>query len=276
MKTFSTDLQSRLELALREVTTANGNPVERALFSLKHVEKALWELKEFTIGYDFETRDEEIHFFKEVKTHFTKEQVFFDRLLFIESNRPVNNKERQMAYLQQMLLGIDLYFRSNQGFYMYYRMNRNDMDAQLFVRQPLPVLSLIPASRPDLDARFGNPYSLKLAKIQAYEQMAGYLTELVEYLETGQGPQTTDLFWSGTDSQFMELMIALHSKGAINNGNLNLTQMTDKFGRRLGYEPRNIHQVVKNIRGRKKERTVFLQQLIESAERKLDETDQDI
>lgn len=276
MKNFTELLRNRLDIALNKITNSSSNAVERAICSLQIVESVLWELKEFICSYHFVEVEEEIRFFREIKTSFSREQIFYDRLLFIESNRPYDNRAGQKKYLQQMLNGIDLYFRSNQAFYSYYKMNRKDMDEQIFVRNAQPVPSLIASARPDLDTRFGNPYSLKLAKIQAYEQVAGYMTDLLDYLKPGSKLPDSNLFWSGTDSQFIELMLALHSRGAINNGDLNFSQLAEKFGNRLSIKTRNIHQVVKNIRSRKKDRTVFLKQLIESAERKMDETDQDI
>lgn len=274
MKNFTELLRNRLDIALNKIADSSSNAVERAVSSLQIVESVLWELKEFIYSYNFSAIEEEIRFFKEIKTRFSREQIFYDRLLFIEINRPTDNKNGQKKYLQKMLSGIDLYFRANHAFYSYYKMNRKDMDEQIFVRNAQPVLSLIPSARPDLDIRFGNPYSLKLAKIQAYEQIAAYMTDLLDYWKSGSRLPDTELFWSGTDSQFVELMMALHARGAINNGDLNFSQLTERLGNRLGLETKNIHQVSKNIRSRKKDRTVFLKQLIESAERKMDETDQ--
>ncbi len=274
METFTLQLQADLDQALHQIALRSHNPLERSLASLQVIEKTLWQLKEFIIGYDFKSLKEEVHFFKKVKTAIVKEQIFYDRLLIVESNRPTDQKAGLKKYLRQMMKGIDLYFQTNYVFYSYYKMGRQDLDEQLFVRQAAPVPSLIPAARPDLDARFGNPYSLKLAKILAYEQMAGYLADWLDYIQTGyQQAKAADLFWSGTDVQFVELMLALHSRGAINNGDLNFSQLVEKLGSRLGFKTRNIHQVVKNIRSRKKDRTVFLKQLIESAERKMDATD---
>lgn len=274
MDTFTRQLQADLDQALHQIALRSHNTLERSLASLQVIEKALWQLKEFIVGYDFRSLKEEVHFFKKVKTAFTKEQIFYDRLLIVESNRPTDQKDGLKKYLRKMMKGIDLYFQSNYVFYSYYKMGRQDLDEQLFVRQAAPVPSLIQAARPDLDARFGNPYSLKLAKIQAYEHMAAYLSDWLDYIHTGQHPQTAaDLFWSGTDSQFVELVLALHSRGVINHGEISYSQLAEKLGGRLGFKTRNIHQVVKNIRGRKKDRTVFLRQLIESAEQKMDAAD---
>lgn len=274
MEIFTHQLQADLDQALHQIALGSHNPLERSLASLQVIEKALWRLKEFITGYDFKSLKEEVHFFKKVKTAIIKEQIFYDQLLIVESNRPTDQKAGLKKYLRQMMKGIDLYFQANYVFYSYYKMGRQDLDEQLFVRQAAPVPSLIPAARPDLDARFGNPYSLKLAKILAYEQLAGYLADWLDYIHTGyQQAKAADLFWSGTDSQFVELILALHSRGVINHGEISYSQLAEKLGDRLGFKTRNIHQVVKNIRGRKKDRTVFLRQLIESAEKKMDETD---
>ncbi len=276
METFTHQLQADLDQALQQIALRSHNTLERSLISLKATEKALWQLKEFITGYDFKSVKEEVHFFKKVKTAITKEQIFYDQLLIVESNRPTDQKDGLKKYVRKMMKGIDLYFQTNYVFYCYYKMGRQDLDEQLFVRQAAPVFSLIPATRPDLDARFGNPYSLKLAKILAYEQMGGYLADWLDYIQTGYTQaKEADLFWSGTDAQFVELMLALHSRGVINNGDLNFSQLVEKLGSRLGFKTRNIHQVVKNIRSRKKDRTAFLKQLIESAEQKMNEVDQD-
>lgn len=273
MNSFTGNLQSRLELALQEIALSSANEVEKALRSLTAAENALWELKSFMSSYHFNSMEEEIRFFKEIKTGFSKEQIFYTKLLFIENHRPTDNRASLKKYLRNLLKGIELYYHENQAFYSYYKMSRQDMDEQFFVRQAQPILSILPAARPDLDAHFGNPYTLKLAKIQAFERLAGYLADLLDHVATNRVQNKSDLFWSGTDSQFVELLMGLHSRGAINHGALNFSQLAEKLGNRLGFSSRNLHQIVKNIRSRKKDRTVFLKQLIESTERQMDERD---
>lgn len=274
MREFSDSLRNRFLSAVSEAATRGGSAIHRAYFSLQLAEDALHELKAFAAGYSFHDLEEEICFFKLVQPCFFKEQIYYERLLFAESNRPSDRKSGLKKYCRKMLKEIDCYCRANHALYSYYQMDRKDLDGQLFVSRPQPFPWLLPA-RLELDDRFANPYSLTLARLQAYRQMADYLNDLPAGAQIQQEPEGgAGLLWSGTDSQFIELLIGLHSRGAINNGNISFSELAEKFGARLGVAPQNVYQVAKNIRGRKKDRTVFLKQLIESAERRMDEADQ--
>ncbi|MEP0712451.1 MAG: RteC domain-containing protein, partial [Algoriphagus sp.] len=79
--------------------------------------------------------------------------------------------------------------------------------------------------------------------------------------------------WTDSKSALIELAYALHSRGAVNHGKSDvkaiITLMESLFNVQVG----NFYRTFQSMRGRKKNRTIFLDSLKESLVKRMDDTD---
>ena len=70
MKTFIQNINYSLQKKLHEIEMNESNILDIASASIFLLENTFEELKAFVVHYTFKSKEEEIHFFKKVKTSF--------------------------------------------------------------------------------------------------------------------------------------------------------------------------------------------------------------
>lgn len=276
MEKYTTYLLANMHVELQKVVLEAENNLQLAERSFRIVESHIEKLKEFILSYQFKDKEEEIHFFKDIKPRFKKEQMYFSELFSIEEEKPQGSKKKQKQYYEQCLTAIEVYFDRNQKLYSYYRSNRKDRDEIYFLRQASwRTEQLIPIH--DLDRNFATPYSNTLSVLQAYEMLRGYLTHAMEFesrepLIAGE-KKKRNVTWTDSKAALIELVYALHSRGSVNFGNITVKQLVgdleDFFNISLG----NVYTSLLAMGIRKKGRTPYLDSLKQSLENRLDDRD---
>lgn len=275
MKAFVETLFEEMEQSLKQVSRETSNRLQKAERCCQVVNSILIRLKEFMIGYTFRDVEEEIVFFKEYKPLFFKELIFYSELTYIEAKKPIGKKEQVKSYFPHVLDQIQEFFVRNHQLYIYYQLGKIDQDEKLFLKDSKPV-SLIPDYSFDFDPSFSTVNSSKLAKIMAYENLTEHIRKIIHRLEMGKaadGTEHTNHEWTDSKSALIELAYALHSRGAVNHGKSDvkmiITLMESLFNVQVG----NFYRTFQSMRGRKKNRTIFLDSLKESLVKRMDETD---
>jgi hypothetical protein len=132
---------------------------------------------------------------------------------------------------------------------------------------------------PDIDLRFSTIHSFKLGKLQAFENLQRYLNNAISLLYNSEGLilQKNDKHvknrWTDSKAALIELVYALHSRGSINNGKGDVKQIVTGLESFFNVQVGNFYRTFQSMRIRKKNRTVYLDTLKESLERRMDETD---
>ncbi len=278
MKTFTEKEWVDMQETLQEIAVGSENKLQWAERSYQAIETTLLKIKEFILVYEFKDQAEEIHFFKEVKPQFLSELIFFMKVFYIEASKPPGDKGAQVSYYKQAAERINLFFERNPTFYIYYRMRRSDHDPQYFVRtveksESLPEYSL------DIDPRFTTIHSYKLAKMQAYERLNDYIQQELHLLEhpelsfAAEGKKKGRSFWTDTKAALIELAYAIHSRGCVNHGKGDIKVLISDLEILFNVQVGNFYRTMQNMRIRKKTRTPFLDNLKESLENWMDDTD---
>lgn len=275
MKAFAEKLLEEMEQSLNQVAEGTSNELQKAERSGRAVNSILLKLKEFMLSYKFQSREEEIKFFKYYNPMFSKELIYFSELTYLASKKPVGEKSKVKQFYHQVVDQYQDFFGRNHQLFIYHQLEREDLDHQFFLKESRP-LSLIPDYSLDFDPSFSTPNSSKLAKIMAYENLIDYIRNKLIQLEWG-----TDLKavkkpkhkWTDTKSALIELAYALQSRGAINHGKSDVKMiisiMESSFNVRVG----NFYRTFQSMRIRKKNRTIFLDSLKDSLEKRMDDTD---
>lgn len=227
---------------------------------------------------DFSFRDlaSEIHFFKNIQPLFLKELFYFSKLYALESDKPVGSRERQKAYYNVQLDRQSNLIDQHRSIYQYYRSGRSDCDHQFFVRGAKEA-SFSPELTLYMDGQCASVYSLKVSELLAAEELCDHITaklEMVQAAGIDAGESQSPLVWTDSNASLVELIYALHARGAINHGKLDMKQIIQRIELLFNVKLGNFYQVIKSIRTRK-DRTAFLNNLITSAIKRMDDTDMD-
>lgn len=274
---LSDQLLTEMNEALETIRINAQDNLQIAEQSYKAVNESLRKLKDHTLENDFRNQDEEIHFFKEVKPVFLKELIYFTELFYIESNKPVASDNIVRDYYVLSLNRIRLFFERNQWLYIYQRTGRTNLDVMFYTREqqaenPLPDLW------PEMDGRFSTLYSFKLSKILAFEQLKDYLQLCINRLDR---PEQVDKpssakkqsTWTDTKAALIELAYAIHSRGSVNHGKDDVKDIITDLEILFNVQVGNFYRTYQSMRIRKKNRTLYLDTLKESLEKRMDEAD---
>src|SRR5258706_516824 len=98
IRTFSDQLSQNMKAELESVGEDNLEVIARASKSLQIIKSAVRKLKDFVYEYEFENKDEEIKFLKEVNPTFKSQYYYYDKILSMKVNEPVNGVDTLKAY----------------------------------------------------------------------------------------------------------------------------------------------------------------------------------
>lgn len=279
MKAFTNDLYTEMTEELKQISLTSDNILQCAIESYQAIDHALEKLKEFVISYTFKDEQEEITFFKEIKPRFQKEYIYHEEVANLESFVPPVAPKDAIVYYEYALGRIDLHFKRYNAIYSYYRTENRKNDAQYFVRGRSGKDLISPISSSDIDQRFSTAYSFQFAKLQAYEKFSTYLQQRIYFLEHPEAAQTDEngsqAIWTDTKVDLIEVGYGLFAKGSINQGKASLKLIMNLLSKAFNVDLGNYYAVIQqNIRLRKrKERTHYLNSMIEETERKMDHLD---
>jgi hypothetical protein len=271
-------LYAALQEALKQIGRTSDDTIKTAERSYNATQDTMHRLKEFVLTYEFKDQDEEIQFFKKIKPMFLKDLIYYMEVYYVEAGKPVGNIDAQKSFLRQELERINIFFERNHTLYIYYRMDKSNLDHVYFVREVSSDL-LQPEYMLDIDPRFSTIQSFKLAKMQAYETLNGYLQNASYVLDhpgiisSSEAEKKTHNSWTDSKASLIELAYAIHSRGAINHGKGDVKQIITALEVFFNVELGNFYRTFQSMRIRKKSRTPFLDTLKESLERKMDNTD---
>lgn len=91
----------------------------------------------------------------------------------------------------------------------------------------------------------------------------------------GQAPET-DLYWSGTIAEFVEFGYGLHELKAFNDGDIDISDLISKLGNLFSIEVKDCYDTFRAIRRRVDSRTLFLDEMKEKLNSRMDDMDNGI
>lgn len=275
MKVFIDGLLDEMRQSLDLISRETVNELQKAERCGKHVNKILLQLRGFMEDYRFGDQKEEIQFFKYYKPQILGELIFYAELAYIESKMPIGEKEKIKSYFHHIIDQYQDFFGRNHQLYIYHQLDRDDLDNLFFLKESNP-LSVIPDYSIDYDPSFSSPNSNKLARIMAFEKMIDYIRGRLDQLEMDMDSKPGNKAkhqWTDSKSALIELAYALHSRGAVNHGKSDVKMIINIMETLFDVQVGNFYRTFQSMRIRKKNRTIFLDSLKDSLEKRMDETD---
>ena len=262
IKTYSGQLQQNLKAKLEAIGTQSAQPLARSSKCLLAVNETVSELKEFVYKYEFQNSSEEIEFFKEIKPVLISQYYYYEDLISLKVNEPLE-KAVQLSAFYQTLSKSQLIIKDNIEFYTYCLSGATYMDGHYFTRNSLAFKS------PDVDTRFSTGFDNILSKILAHELIRNYVDGQIRNLNAESN--VSPLIWTAKKAYLVELIYALHGVEAFNNGKVELKQIATLFESLFNVTLGNFYRQFQEIGFRKGGRTTFIDQLKEKLAQRLDE-----
>ena len=271
MKAFTEKLHEELLVKLEELDK-NYDPHNLLDPRLRIVMTGIDQIKEKLIGYRFDSDEEEIHYFKSVlpKTMalyiYYFEKVQWDRIVRLDS-------PEQRYIFHDHIYSVAEDFRSEYAaLYEYYRDGKTDLDDLYFLRSsPLNKQTTYALGR-IIDPSSPPYYSILLAILIAYTMLEFEvkisIPEIKDSPLSDKSPKEK-LWWTGKQSEIIELGYGLKEMGSFNNGKASLKEIFEYLGDVFHVETGNTSRLFQDIIGRKSGYTTFLDQMKEKLLRRI-------
>jgi len=274
-------LLSEFEGQLDTLENGNGDVLFKAEKGIAIVEKCIRKLQKQVTGKTFATQSDEIYFFKHVKPQIISKLIYYARLFSIESKRPRGNNSAQIKYLQNQIDKLQAFFNDNLEFYNYYRRGAMSMDEQYFVRGNRDLRMPLESFHFLIDDQFSTCQDGTVATIMAYDMLIVYLRKEVDDLNNNMEPtkntimeKPSKLFWTGSKTDLIELLYALHASESINGGTVDIKEMASHFEHFYNVDLGNYYHTFIEIRSRKTSKTRFMDKLIQLLNQRMESLDE--
>lgn len=253
---------------------------EKALHMINFIRPLFEELREFIHQYTFQDANEEILFFKEIKPLILNKLIYFNDIYLLEIRKPNGSKEVLKEYYKNKQTVITKFCNANLDFYQYYRSKATHLDRYYFLRGHENYKLCHNCGILDKDPLFSTCCDHRVAKMLAYDMLEIYLqqrlqdVERIEVIETSRASLPDNPFrWTGTKIAAIELGYAIYASGVLNNGNADIKEIMTYLEASFKIDLGDYYRTYLTIRERKRDRTAFLNSLIEKLLRKMDEND---
>lgn len=243
---------------------------------------AFHNLKELVRKEGFESTTDEVTFFKTIKPKVFSKLIYFSEIYRLESRRPPGRKKFQKKFLNREFQKLQNYFNEYHEFFHYYRTNKTNYDENYFVRR---TDNIFIGSNINyhylLDREFSTSHDEKIAHFMAYEQLEKYIDSELVKLKRIFGKQISlplrqnlpALEWTGKVVGMVELGYAIDSLKIINNGNADVNDIILALAHAFNKKVIKPYRIFIDIVGRKKERTIFLDDLKQALLKRMDDMD---
>ncbi|AUS05949.1 RteC domain-containing protein [Pseudotamlana carrageenivorans] len=268
-KTITNLLNQKLE----DIDQSNDDTIQKLERSYSVSYKALKELKQHYSNSNLLNQQKEIEFFKHIKPYVLSKVITFSQLYNLENRKPTISDKAILKYYKSYIVGLQDYIDSNISFYNYYRTESSMYDQQYFTRSEIDLKLYPEAAYFCTDNNFSTSHDTILATIMANEEIIMYVKqEMTNYsqqvLNSHKG-FNNNLKWTATKSDLVELLYALHSSNAINNGNVTLKELATFLKEAFSLKLDDYSRVYYELQSRT-QKTKFIDNLKETLENRIE------
>lgn len=243
------------------------------------LENGFINLKNIVSCFTFPSKRDEIMFFKEIKPQLFSKLIFFRKIHQLELNRPISNYKTIRLYLEREHERINLFYNRNTEFIQYYRSGKANFDEYYFVRGRKDMELNLESFYFERDPRFSTHFDFKVARLLANDMLAAHLNYQLSKLKyQEENDFSTDIEipsaqWTDKKTALTEIIYSIYEEKSINSGNIEIKALATIFGRIFNVDLNDIYHIYLEIRSRKTNRTEFLNRLIKTLNKRMDEAD---
>lgn len=256
-----------LEKELKDIELKNTNNIDAFESCIALIQDYLNQLRNEFVSDGFTCDEDEIIFFKKIKPSLVSKFIYYAKLFQIESKRPKGGVDVQKGYFENEIQKTQKYFNKNHVFYQYFRGDETYFDTQYFLRKNKSIRIQFDCSGSYIDDQFSTSLDSTFAKFIGYELLIKYCQDEIQKLsiksnlEPGSAIVKSNLKWTSSKIALIELIYALDSLKAFNNGNADIKQIASGFETIFNIDLGDYYRAFLEIKMRKKNNTKFLDNL---------------
>lgn len=264
------DFENELSLILN----STSNEVDKLKKIIIFIEDILRQLTEWLQNHVFDSIQEEIIFFKEIKSNIVAKLIFYKEILLLVATLPLD-KSKRIKHFDKKLDAIHKFHRKNKEFIKYVKSQSTHFDELYFSRKQHKDLFLNDCSVIIHDTKICTSHEYLLAEIIAYEQLALHIENRMESLKKSAAASKnqiqSNLHWTAKKIDLIELIYALHEAKVFDSGQADIKEITNIFEKAFQIDlGDNITRSFIDIKNRKSDQTRFLNQLQTALETKIE------
>lgn len=272
-------LTQELHTTLAEIKNTTTNILERANRSITLCRNLLRKFKKDIFVDRFQSEEEEINFFKNIKQIPLKELIYFSEVRSFEIQFPKANIGRQRKFIKKKINKLNRFFLYNMDFGQYVDSGASHFDKEYYTRELLDSYHITTSKFYFQDPDFFTPRDMLLGKLKAYHRFIIYLENRLFKLENSLNGKTiidptNKLHWPYSNTDYVELLYALCLRGLGKHDNRSIMQVSKKLQQLFDIEPKDIYKTYQDIKNRKNSRTLFLDQLSTSLLIEMDKSEE--
>ncbi|AWL77983.1 RteC domain-containing protein [Capnocytophaga canimorsus] len=274
MNTFFYQFLLKIKQEEQKVSFLPESCVEESLQMMSLLSDMLKELKIYVLDNGFDSQKEEIIFFRDVKPVVQGKWLFYHQLYQWEAVTSVLSKAHLKDFFVQQGKKIEKDFKiclKQNPFYNYYLSENHSWDDRYFVRYQINVdTEGLPENMLNFDADFSTYYDFLVAQILCKKQLGEYFSNRITDLEGSLQEVVTDLEWTATKNDLIELVYALQHIKAISYGKMSINKIIAVFGKIFNIDLKDSHHAFHRMKTRAKSKTAFLDELKKTLEEYMD------
>ena len=280
MKVYE-EVLKELDVKLDNLESEIENTLHKSEQGINITKEVLEKLRSLVINRVFEKASLEIDFFKNIKPQVLSKLIYYVKLFNIESKRPRSSNKSQIKYLNEHIDKLQVYFNDNLEFYNYYRRKATSLDEQYFLRGKTDIRLYPGTIYCFMDNQFSTSHDSTVASILAYDMLIVYLKKEIDKLENNNMENVinpirkqSNLFWTAHKTDLIELIYALHSTGAINNGTADIKEIAIICEQIFNIDLGNYYHTFIELKSRKSNNTKFLDLLKDALINRMKDADE--
>ena len=272
------DVRTRLFEDLRHIEELEPDVCRRAEQSMKIISDYLASIRKRVAKGRFDSRKDEISFFKEVKPSIFCKLIYFSEVHRMESKRPSGSDATQEESFRKEIGKLETFFFENQEFYSYYRNNQTFLDEKIFVRGNTELQLYSEPFIYDFDPQFSTSHDYKASRILANDMLMKYLEKQLEDLKLKSRfrnnlTEERTCAWTESKIGLVELVYAIQACGCINNGRGDIKEIARLFESVFCIDLGDFYRSFLEIKARQNP-TKLLDNMRESLLKKIEEQDE--
>lgn len=183
---------STIDATIDEIKRNTTNSIVATNTIIEVLKEKVAALHLFLINHKFDSTQEEIHFFKEMKPTLISKLILYSKILDVETSLPAA-KEYKIKFLKKEIDRITQYAKENSFFHQYYRSGATHNDEKYFTRTQGKNLSYYECHIINYDIRVSTSHDYNVAQILANDLIIFYLEEKLDQVQSNAKPLQTKL-----------------------------------------------------------------------------------
>ena len=265
---------NEIENELKNLNLHSKATIKNFTRSKTYLEQKACEINSWLRNHQFETESDEIYFFKNIKSQLLSKIMVSKYQIDTLLNLP-HSKNAIPDYYKKLIQKHSQIPKKLNQFYKYYRSESFHRDQNYFLRKNNIINNHDQYQFLFFDERITTKMEYTLSELLAKEQIIQYLEAELDKLENpiqiNQANFQSELQWTGTNLDFIELIYGLHHNKVVNSGNKEVKEIAKTFCKAFNMDiEEQVYRYFIDIKRRKINKTRFLTSMTENLNKVLE------